>query len=167
VWGVALLRHFLNYRDIPSCIAYSSPYVHSKFNASLNETCTWYNGKQYVSPRSLSLRLEGKQNASALHKPKNIYRHRNWDIGLKYCRREIMFIIWTVYTLLHATPLPLLISLPVNSYGCVTHTFVPTIVEYIIQFLDAHTKWKWKIWGFHEGEDDGGGVGFYTVYTGR
>jgi hypothetical protein len=47
----------------------------------------------------------------------------------KYCRWEIMFIVWTVYVSLSAAPPTPLIPMPFTSNGPQTHRFAPTTVQ--------------------------------------
>jgi hypothetical protein len=74
-----------------------------------------------------NLRVEGKQT-HILCKPKTLPTYELRQRDTKYCRWEIMFIEWTLYTPLPATPPTPLIPFPFSSNGRGTHRFAPTTV---------------------------------------
>jgi hypothetical protein len=77
---------------------------------------------------SNSLRVEGKQILHILRKPEIL---PTWELRqtTNYCRCETMFMVWTVYASLSATPPDRLIPLPFTSKGRGTHIIVPTTVH--------------------------------------
>jgi hypothetical protein len=75
-----------------------------------------------------SLRVEGKQTHT-LCKPNTLTTYELRQRATKYCRWEIMFIVWTVYVYLPANPPTPLIPLPVTSNGRETRIFAPTTVH--------------------------------------
>jgi hypothetical protein len=76
----------------------------------------------------ISLRVEGKQTP-ILCKPKTLQTQKLRQRATKYCRWEIMFIVWTVYASLSAVSPSPLIPLPSTSNGRGTHSFAPTTVH--------------------------------------
>jgi hypothetical protein len=71
-----------------------------------------------------SLKVEGKHLPYTMYKtlPTQELRQR----ATKYCRWEIMFIVWAAHASLSAAPPTPLIPLPFTSNGKGTHTFAPT-----------------------------------------
>jgi hypothetical protein len=74
-----------------------------------------------------SLLIEGNEtHVGLLRNPKTLPRQELRQRATKYCRWETMFIVWTIYSSLLATPPTRLIPLPFISNGRLTHRFAPT-----------------------------------------
>jgi hypothetical protein len=84
-----------------------------------------------------SLRVEGKQT-HIICEPQTLPLSELRQRATKYCRWEIMFVVWTVYAFLSATPL---IPLPFISNGCETHTFAPITVPLGDIALKSYTEY--------------------------
>jgi hypothetical protein len=77
-----------------------------------------------------SLLIEGKQT-HILCKPKILPTQELRQRATKYCRWEIMFIVWTVYASLSVTTPNPLIPLPFTSNGSRAHRFASTTVTFV------------------------------------